>query len=129
MAFEDFRVALALLLDEIAKEPDNKHELQETLREKLTEMQAMGLPLPDDLVAQRPVQPRDSARPSAEVMPRSCFACASAIRRPRSSPPRFSPESVTRMPCSCGARKGKPARKTRTPETFRNCERPGAPPP
>lgn len=50
MAFEDFRVALALLLDEIAKEPDNKHELQETLREKLTEMQAMGLPLPDDLV-------------------------------------------------------------------------------
>lgn len=50
MAFEDFRVALALLLDEIAKEPDNKHELQETLREKLTEMQAMGLPLPEDLV-------------------------------------------------------------------------------
>lgn len=50
MAFEDFRVALALLLDEIAKEPDNKHELQESLREKLTEMQSMGLPLPVDLV-------------------------------------------------------------------------------
>ena len=50
MAFEDFRMGLAMLLDEIAKNPDNKHELQESLREKLTEMRDMGLPLPKDLV-------------------------------------------------------------------------------
>ena len=50
MAFEEFRVQLAMMLDEIAKSPHDAHELQESLREKLAEMQAMGLPLPDDLV-------------------------------------------------------------------------------
>lgn len=50
MAFEDFRMGVAMLLDEIAKNPDNKHELQESLREKLTEMRDLGLPLPEDLV-------------------------------------------------------------------------------
>jgi hypothetical protein len=39
-----------MLMDEIAKAPEDRHELQESLREKLAEMQAMGLPLPDDLV-------------------------------------------------------------------------------
>lgn len=50
MAFEQFRAGIAMLLDEIAANPSNAHELQESLREKLTEMQALGLPLPDDLV-------------------------------------------------------------------------------
>lgn len=50
MAFEQFRAGIAMLLDEIAANPSNAHELQETLREKLSEMQALGLPLPDDLV-------------------------------------------------------------------------------
>lgn len=50
MAFEQFRAGIAMLLDEIAANPSNAHELQESLREKLSEMQALGLPLPDDLV-------------------------------------------------------------------------------
>jgi hypothetical protein len=50
MAFEQFRAGIAMLLDEIAANPSNAHELQETLREKLMEMQAFGLPLPQDLV-------------------------------------------------------------------------------
>jgi hypothetical protein len=50
MAFEQFRIQIAMLMDEIAKNPADAHELQESLREKLTEMQAMGLPLPEDLV-------------------------------------------------------------------------------
>ncbi|HVL21816.1 MAG TPA: hypothetical protein VM422_12710, partial [Amaricoccus sp.] len=50
MAFEQFRAQIAMLMDEIAKNPTDAHELQESLREKLTEMQAMGLPLPADLV-------------------------------------------------------------------------------
>ena len=45
----DVKIALEVL-DEIAANPSNAHELQETLREKLTEMQALGLPLPEDLV-------------------------------------------------------------------------------
>lgn len=48
MAFEAFRVQLAMILDEIAQNPD-AHELQESLREKISEMQALGLPVPDDL--------------------------------------------------------------------------------
>lgn len=50
MAFEAFRVQLASILDEIARNPD-AHELQESLREKIAEMQALGLPVPDDLAA------------------------------------------------------------------------------
>ena len=50
MAFEQFRVQLAMLLDEIARNPSDAHELQESLREKLAEMQALGLPPPADLV-------------------------------------------------------------------------------
>ena len=50
MAFEEFRLQLAMLMDEIARNPTDAHQLQESLREKLAEMQALGLPLPDDLV-------------------------------------------------------------------------------
>jgi hypothetical protein len=50
MAFEQFRVQIAMLMDEIARNPDDVHTLQESLREKLAEMQALGLPLPEDLV-------------------------------------------------------------------------------
>jgi hypothetical protein len=51
MVFENFRVQIALIMDEIAKNPDDAHALQESLREKLFEMQALGLPLPEDLVS------------------------------------------------------------------------------
>ena len=50
MAFEEFRAQIAMLMDEISGNPHDAHELQESLREKLAEMQALGLPLPEDLV-------------------------------------------------------------------------------
>lgn len=50
MAFEELRVQISMLLDEIAGAPKNVHELQESLREKLAELTALGLPLPEDLV-------------------------------------------------------------------------------
>jgi hypothetical protein len=50
MAFEQLRVQIAMLMDEIAAQPADAHELQESLREKLSEMRALGLPLPEDLV-------------------------------------------------------------------------------
>jgi hypothetical protein len=50
MAFEELRAQIALLMDEISGEPADEHALQESLREKLAEMRALGLPLPDDLV-------------------------------------------------------------------------------
>lgn len=50
MAFEQMRVQIAMLMDEIAGSSGDAHELQENLREKLAEMKALGLPLPQDLV-------------------------------------------------------------------------------
>lgn len=66
MAFEDFRLRLAMLLDEIAANPHDAHELQESLREKLAEMQGMGLPIPDDLAGLEAYLEEDLARPEDE---------------------------------------------------------------
>lgn len=50
MAFEDFRARIAMLMGEIAANPEDAHQFREALREKLSEMQALGMPLPADLV-------------------------------------------------------------------------------
>jgi hypothetical protein len=50
MALEQFRAQIAMLMDEITTAPEDAHALQEALRERLAEMQALGLSLPDDLV-------------------------------------------------------------------------------
>jgi hypothetical protein len=50
MALESFKAQISLLLEEMVNQPEDEHEIQEQLREKLREMRAMGLPLPDDLV-------------------------------------------------------------------------------
>ena len=50
MALEEFKAQISLLLEEMVNQPEDEHEIQEQLREKLREMRAMGLTLPDDLV-------------------------------------------------------------------------------
>jgi predicted unusual protein kinase regulating ubiquinone biosynthesis (AarF/ABC1/UbiB family) len=50
MALESFKAQISLLLEEMVNQPEDEHEIQEQLREKLREMRAMGLTLPDDLV-------------------------------------------------------------------------------
>lgn len=69
MAFEEFRLQLAMLLDEIAANPRDAHEMQESLREKLMEMQALGLPLPEDLVGLEEYLEEDLERPAARRRP------------------------------------------------------------
>lgn len=49
MAFEALKAAMAILMDEIAKRPEDRHVLQEELREKIAEMEAMGMPVPEDV--------------------------------------------------------------------------------
>lgn len=50
MSFEDLKARIAMIMDAGTHQPEDLHEAQESLREHLAEMRAMGLPLPQDLV-------------------------------------------------------------------------------
>jgi len=50
MAFEDKEAELGLLLTQMQDEPEDWHELYEQIRQKLNELKAFGMPLPQDLV-------------------------------------------------------------------------------
>ncbi len=51
MAFEDIKAELGLLFTRMQNEPQDRHELYLQLMEKLNELKAFGMPLPQDLVA------------------------------------------------------------------------------
>lgn len=51
MAFDDLKAELALLINQMENQPEDPHELYLQVREKLNEMRAFGMPLPEDLVA------------------------------------------------------------------------------
>ncbi|WP_072372707.1 hypothetical protein [Hyphomicrobium sp. NDB2Meth4] len=51
MAFDDVKAELGILLTRMQNEPTDKHELYLQLMEKLNELKAFGMPLPQDLVA------------------------------------------------------------------------------
>ena len=50
MAFERLRAEISLLVSQMEYQPRDKHELYLQLREKLNELRATGMPLPDDLL-------------------------------------------------------------------------------
>ena len=50
MAFDDLKIEIALLLQDMENQPEDRHELYLVIREKLSEMRAYGMPLPEDLV-------------------------------------------------------------------------------
>lgn len=50
MAFDDVKGELAALLNELGERPEDAYELEQLVREKLNELKAFGLPLPQDLV-------------------------------------------------------------------------------
>jgi hypothetical protein len=50
MAFEDLKAELALLLNQMENQPEDRHELYLQIREKLNQMRVFGMPLPDDLI-------------------------------------------------------------------------------
>ena len=49
MAFEDLKIRLLMMLDEATHQPEDLHELQEELREKIAGFNAQSLPVPEDL--------------------------------------------------------------------------------
>ena len=50
MAFDQLKMQISLLLTQMQNEPEDRHEIYLQLREKLNELKAVGMPLPDDLV-------------------------------------------------------------------------------
>ena len=50
MALEEIKAQISLLLEQMVNQPEDVHEVHENLREKLNELRAMGMPLPDALV-------------------------------------------------------------------------------
>lgn len=49
MAFEDLKAEISVLLTRMQNEPEDAHELHLQLQEKLNELRAYGLPIPEDL--------------------------------------------------------------------------------
>ncbi|GHA20526.1 hypothetical protein GCM10007989_14510 [Devosia pacifica] len=47
----DYRTEIDTLLDQVADRPEDMHELHAMIRERLNQMRATGMPLPEDLVA------------------------------------------------------------------------------
>lgn len=50
MDIDDVKAELGILLTRMQNEPADRHELYLMVMEKLNEMRAFGLPVPDDLV-------------------------------------------------------------------------------
>lgn len=49
MSFEALKAEIGLLLGEMENQPQDARELFERVREKINEMRAYGMPIPDDL--------------------------------------------------------------------------------
>ncbi len=50
MALEELKAQISLLVSQINNQPEDMHELEEMLHQKLAELRATGQPLPPDLV-------------------------------------------------------------------------------
>jgi hypothetical protein len=50
MSFEDLQAEIGLLLTQMENQPKDAHELHEVIREKINEMRAYGMPIPEDFI-------------------------------------------------------------------------------
>jgi hypothetical protein len=50
MALEELKAQISYLVSQINNQPEDMHELSALLHQKLSELRAEGLPLPQDLV-------------------------------------------------------------------------------
>jgi hypothetical protein len=50
MPFDDLKAELGILMTQMQTQPEDRHELYLQLMEKLNEIKAFGMPLPQDLV-------------------------------------------------------------------------------
>ena len=69
MAFEQLKAGIALILEEIEKRPEDRHVLQEELREKIAELRSLGLPVPEDILKLEAELEEDDADDMFDNMP------------------------------------------------------------
>ncbi len=50
MAFDELQAEISLLLTQMENQPEDRHELWMQLIEKINEMRAMGMPVPEDFI-------------------------------------------------------------------------------
>tara|TARA_R110002096_G_scaffold119038_13_gene257867 strand:+ start:17915 stop:18121 length:207 start_codon:yes stop_codon:yes gene_type:complete len=50
MALESLKASILLLLDEMTEQPEDYHQLQEQLREKISEYRSLGLPIAEEII-------------------------------------------------------------------------------
>ena len=67
MAFENIKAGIAMRAEDMVDQPQDKHEILEQVREKLNELRAMGMPLPEDLVALEASLEADAAEEAADA--------------------------------------------------------------
>lgn len=51
MAFDEIKAQIYLLLDQMTGQPEDEHELASTIHERIAELRATGMPVPEDLKA------------------------------------------------------------------------------
>lgn len=69
MLLEGLRAGIALILDEIEARPEDRHVLQEKLRQNIAEFRALGLPVPEDIVQLEQALADDEADDLFDNMP------------------------------------------------------------
>jgi hypothetical protein len=50
MAFDQIKLEIAQLLTDMQNQPEDRHEIYMSVVEKLNQLKATGMPLPEDLV-------------------------------------------------------------------------------
>ena len=50
MSFEDLQAEISLLLTQMENQPEDPRELHELMREKISQMRAFGMPVPEGLL-------------------------------------------------------------------------------
>jgi len=50
MSFEKLQTEISLLFTQMENQPQDAHELHEIIREKINEMRAFGMPIPEEFL-------------------------------------------------------------------------------
>lgn len=86
MALEQLRAEIAMLVQQMENEPEDIHELHARIRSKLNEIKAMGMPLPDDLVALEKRLDGEERAAARQEAPRTARARPTTRRGGRQQP-------------------------------------------